>query len=71
MWRGMRKSVRLMVFRSHDRASGREYISYGVILPKDFVRELGWREGDVLTVEWREGDALMTLSKPAEEGNDK
>ena len=67
----MRKPVRLMAWHNHDRASGREYISYGVILPKDFVRELGWREGDVLVVEWREGDALMTLSKTAGEGNDK
>ena len=67
----MRKPVRLMVFRSHDRASGREDISYGMILPKDFVRELGWQEGDVLVVEWHEGGALTTLRKTAEEGNDK
>jgi len=71
MGRGMRKPVRLMAWHNHDRASGREYISYGVILPKDFVRELGWQEGDVLVVEWHEGDALMTLRKTAGEGNDK
>ena len=65
----MRRPVRLMAFRSRDRASGREHVSYGVILPKDFVRELGWREGDALVAEWHEGDLRITLWR--EEGNNK
>jgi len=64
----MRRHVRLMAFRSRDRASGREHVSYGVILPKDFVRELGWREGDALVAEWHEGDQRIILMR---EGNDK
>jgi len=68
-WCGMRRPVRLMAFRSRDRASGREHVSYGVILPKDFVRELGWREGDALVAEWHEGDLRITLWR--EEGNNK
>ncbi|MFP3208233.1 MAG: AbrB/MazE/SpoVT family DNA-binding domain-containing protein [Nitrososphaeria archaeon] len=65
----MRRPVRLMAFRSRDRASGREYVSYGVILPKDFVMELGWHEGDALVAEWHEGDLRITLWR--EEGNNK